>query len=123
MVSAGFRHTLALRADGTVASLGENEFGQLGDGTSVSRAVPTTVPGLTGVGRRRGRIRALARASRRQDRVGVGRQPVRTAWRRDVYAAESPVKVLMPCPVNAIAAGYCTTLPSATMARSGPGKQ
>jgi len=42
-VVAGGNHTLALRADGTIWAWGDNAFGQLGDGTVVSRNVPVRV--------------------------------------------------------------------------------
>ena len=48
-VSAGGTHTCALLADTTVSCWGYNLGGQLGDGTTVSRATPAPVPGLTGV--------------------------------------------------------------------------
>jgi alpha-tubulin suppressor-like RCC1 family protein len=48
-VAAGARHSLALRADGTVAAWGANEFGQLGSGTGTMSETPVTVQGLSGV--------------------------------------------------------------------------
>jgi len=42
-------YSLALKSDGTVWSGGENEYGQLGDGTFVDRFTPVQVQGLTGV--------------------------------------------------------------------------
>ena len=48
MVSAGFTNTCVV-ASGTVKCWGENISGTIGDGTFVSRAVPTVVPGLTGI--------------------------------------------------------------------------
>lgn len=45
-VSAGNRHSLALKADGTVWSWGYNAFGQLGDGTNTERTMPVAVSGL-----------------------------------------------------------------------------
>jgi alpha-tubulin suppressor-like RCC1 family protein len=41
-------HTCAVTTDGSVACWGYNEFGQLGDGTHISRSVPVEVQGLTG---------------------------------------------------------------------------
>ncbi len=46
-LSLGSRHTCALKQDG-VWCWGENDLGQLGDGTTVSRAVPGEVLGLSG---------------------------------------------------------------------------
>jgi alpha-tubulin suppressor-like RCC1 family protein len=48
-VAAGGHHSLALLADGTVVAWGENEFGQLGDGTTERSNVPVAVTGLSGV--------------------------------------------------------------------------
>ncbi|HWC79426.1 MAG TPA: hypothetical protein VG756_05615 [Pseudonocardiaceae bacterium] len=49
-VAAGRGFALALRTDGTVASWGENDRGQLGQGASGPAAgAPQSVPGLTGV--------------------------------------------------------------------------
>jgi hypothetical protein len=45
----GDAHSCALRTDGAVLCWGDNESGQLGDGTTVSRDQPRAVPGLTGV--------------------------------------------------------------------------
>ena len=45
-VAAGFYHSLALLADGTVLAWGDNEWGQLGDGTTTNRSTPVQVSGL-----------------------------------------------------------------------------
>lgn len=47
MMSAGGEHTLALKADGTVWAWGNNDDGQLGDGTTTARSTPVkiSVPG------------------------------------------------------------------------------
>ena len=44
-VGAGFYHSLAVRADGTVATWGWNYFGQLGDGSTVANRCPIPSPG------------------------------------------------------------------------------
>ena len=41
------RHVVAVKRDGSVWAWGFNSEGQLGDGTTVTRLVPTRVPGLT----------------------------------------------------------------------------
>jgi hypothetical protein len=43
------RASLALLSDGTVMAWGNNEYGQLGDGTTTDRDVPVAVSGLSGV--------------------------------------------------------------------------
>lgn len=46
MLSAGNMYTLMLKSDGTVWAWGFNDQGQLGDGTTKSKAVPVQVKGL-----------------------------------------------------------------------------
>jgi len=46
-VAAGSRHTCVLLNGGTVQCLGNNSYGQLGDGTTTSSYVPVTVSGIT----------------------------------------------------------------------------
>lgn len=50
-VAVGGDHSCALRADGTVWCWGWNQRGQLGDGTTTSKAAPVKVVGLTGATR------------------------------------------------------------------------
>jgi len=49
LVAAGGAHTCVELADRSVACWGANENGQLGDGTTVDRAVPVEVAGASGV--------------------------------------------------------------------------
>ncbi|NRA04556.1 MAG: chromosome condensation regulator RCC1 [Myxococcales bacterium] len=46
-ITAGFAHSCALLAEGAVECWGLNDSGQVGDGTTVDRATPTAVTGLT----------------------------------------------------------------------------
>jgi alpha-tubulin suppressor-like RCC1 family protein len=46
-LSANRSHTCALRANGNVACWGFNAYGEIGDGTTVTRTVSTAVTGLT----------------------------------------------------------------------------
>lgn len=48
-IASGVRHTIVLCKDSTVWAWGDNEYGQLGNGTFDSSAVPIQVNGLTGV--------------------------------------------------------------------------
>ncbi len=48
-VAMGSGFTCARRANGTVVCFGQNDLGQLGDGTTTQRPSPTLVPGLNGV--------------------------------------------------------------------------
>jgi alpha-tubulin suppressor-like RCC1 family protein len=66
-VSAGGAHSCASLSDGRVFCWGANESGQLGDGTTVDRAAPAPVPGVSG-------------------QVGAGRAHT-CAWTSDGHAA------------------------------------
>ena len=48
-IAVGETSTCSLNADTTVACWGDNQFGQIGDGTTFTRLKPTPVIGLTGV--------------------------------------------------------------------------
>jgi alpha-tubulin suppressor-like RCC1 family protein len=48
-VAAGRTHSLALKSDGTVWAWGENDNGELGDGTTTNRSLAVQVSGLDGV--------------------------------------------------------------------------
>src|SRR5437588_1067427 len=48
-IAASFRHSLALKSDGTMWGWGDNTYGDLGDGTTFTRNSPVQVSGLSGV--------------------------------------------------------------------------
>ncbi len=48
-IATGLQHACALLGDGSVDCWGLNDHGQLGDGSTTSRASPAPVPGLSGV--------------------------------------------------------------------------
>jgi len=47
-IGTGRLHTLAIESNGTIWAWGDNDFGQLGDGTRVDRLAPVRVKGVTG---------------------------------------------------------------------------
>ncbi|WP_404371248.1 RCC1 domain-containing protein [Corallococcus coralloides] len=49
ITSGGNWVTGPLKAAGTIWAWGQNNYGQLGDGTTMDRATPAQVPGLTNV--------------------------------------------------------------------------
>lgn len=49
VVAAGSGHSVLLQSDGTVWAWGINNFGQLGNGTTIASATPVRVQGLTSV--------------------------------------------------------------------------
>jgi hypothetical protein len=105
-VSAGERHLVALRIDGTVLTWGENAAGQLGDGTNADRFTPGIVPSVTNIASiKAGGLHALAL---RQNGTVL-------AWGDNYYGQlgsgdtnSSSVPALVPGldNVNKIAAGY-----------------
>lgn len=48
-IAAGASHTVALKADGTVWTWGENSNGQLGNNTTEDSSLPVQAIGLTNV--------------------------------------------------------------------------
>ncbi|HZF53388.1 MAG TPA: MopE-related protein, partial [Polyangiaceae bacterium] len=48
-VEGGRSHSLALLSNGTIMAWGENNEGQLGIGSKISKSLPQVVPGLTGI--------------------------------------------------------------------------
>ncbi len=48
-VSAGHTFSLFLKSDGTVWACGSNNFGQLGDGTTINKSTPVQIPSLNGI--------------------------------------------------------------------------
>ncbi|HEX8027491.1 MAG TPA: hypothetical protein VF491_03470, partial [Vicinamibacterales bacterium] len=48
-LAGGANHSVILKSDGTVWTVGQNGVGQLGDGTNTTRTTPVQVSGLTDV--------------------------------------------------------------------------
>ncbi|MGB9825198.1 MAG: invasin domain 3-containing protein, partial [Desulfofundulus sp.] len=49
VINGNYSHSLEVKSDGTVWAWGNNNFGQLGDGTTINHATPVQVKNLTGV--------------------------------------------------------------------------
>jgi alpha-tubulin suppressor-like RCC1 family protein len=109
-VSAGGTHSLALKADGTVWAWGSNDVGQIGDGSAPTpRLTPVQVVGLSGV-------RAIAAGMHFSLALADDGAAGGTvwAWGRNAEGQlgdgtdvnrHFPVKVTLPTPIVAIAAG------------------
>lgn len=48
-LAMGYFHTLLLRDDGSLWAWGENQYGQLGDGTTTDRSQPVEIQAITGI--------------------------------------------------------------------------
>lgn len=101
-ITAGGTHSCALSTAGDAYCWGDNRFGQLGDGTTTDRPVPTAVsmpPGVTFVGLDAGRFHTLAVSATGTayawgnngfGQLGAGTTPLRSA----------PVAVAAPAGVD-----------------------
>ena len=54
-ITAGFNHSLALCTDGTIAAWGLNQYGRLGDNTTLTRYAPVAVNRVSGISALSGR--------------------------------------------------------------------
>lgn len=63
MLAGGIDHTVALKSDGSVWTWGNNEYGQLGDGTTVNKSTPVQVKGEGGAGTLSGVVAVAAGSS------------------------------------------------------------
>jgi alpha-tubulin suppressor-like RCC1 family protein len=106
-VAGGRYHSLRLRIDGTVLTWGQNQFGQLGNGTTIDSAVPVQVLGLPGA------VTAIAGGV--EHSLALISDGTVWAWGGNDFGelgngtivnSSLPVKVVgLPGPVTAIAAG------------------
>lgn len=49
-IGTGMMHSFAIQSDGTAISWGANNYGQLGDGTTIDRYIPVKILGAGGIG-------------------------------------------------------------------------
>ena len=78
-IAAGEKYTLAIKSNGTLWAWGENNRGQLGDGTTTAKNIPVQVTGLTGVVATAGGNGFSLGCKRGWHSLGVGRQLGRPA--------------------------------------------
>ena len=91
-----FPHSLALKGDGTVWAWGDNEAGQLGDGTTTGRTTPVQVSGLSEV---------AAVAARAGDVHSVALRSDGTVWEWPAAGRLTPMQVDGLIEVVAVAEG------------------
>jgi hypothetical protein len=80
-LAAGGNHSLLRLTTGRLAAWGENGNGQLGDGSTLARALPTEVAALTG------RIMAVASGAAAQHTLALQAKPLAPEGTRKVAAA------------------------------------
>lgn len=105
----GIGFACAISVDGQAYCLGDNDYGQLGDGTQITRAAPGAVPGPTGVrSLATGVVHACA-----VDGVGAvfcwGRGPCVGAGPNAADPQLTPLQVPLPSPAIQVAASETTS--------------
>jgi alpha-tubulin suppressor-like RCC1 family protein len=108
-VRGGCLHTVALTSDGQVLTWGNNDFGQLGDGTTTTRTLPVQVtlpPGMTVRAVRAGCFYTMALTSTGQI-FAWGRNTFGNLGDGTTTERHTPIQVLLPAgtTVKAISAG------------------
>lgn len=110
-VTAGARHSLAIiESDGTVWAWGQNDFGQLGDGTTDNKNTPINIQGISGI---------IALAAGRSHTLALKEDGSLLAWGANdfgqlgdgtnVQQRSDPTTVVALTDVAAIAAGDSTS--------------
>jgi alpha-tubulin suppressor-like RCC1 family protein len=98
-VSAGFRHAIALRSDGTVWAWGSNDFGQIGDGTTTLHKTPVQVNGLPAISK-------IATGGRADHSFAIDGSGTLWAWGkndRGQLGDNSTIQRFVPATVQALA--------------------
>ena len=65
---------MALKGDGTLWAWGRNDYGQLGDGTTIDKSTPVQVSGLTNVVAIAVRVVSHHGTEGRRHSLGLGRE-------------------------------------------------
>ena len=110
-IAAGEFHTVALKSNGTVWAWGRNDYGQVGDGTTIEKHIPVSVSGLTGI--------IIAISAGELHTVALKNDGTVWAWGRNNYGqlgdgtttdSDTPVKVNSLTGITAISAGESHTV-------------
>lgn len=131
-IAAGAEHSLALLSNGTVMAWGDNEQGQLGDGTTTNRPLPVAVPGLSNVvaiaagGNHsvallaNGTVYTWGENEYGQLGIGSSTSPECGPAGEEEVCSATPVQVPGLTNVTAIAAGYQDTFATGTYSAAEP---
>ncbi len=105
-IAAGLDHTCALTSAGALLCWGDNSSGQLGDGTTTNRLVPTPVSGMGSA------VAAISAGTRHS--CAIGTSGALSCWGQNLYgqlgngtttASNVPVRVPIATPVSSVSAG------------------
>jgi alpha-tubulin suppressor-like RCC1 family protein len=83
-IAAGIDDSCALTSAGSVKCWGDNYYGQLGDGTTIGRLLPTTIAGFTAL------VRSRTWISTRT--LGVGAHALRASYPGDSFHGGSSIR-------------------------------
>ena len=109
-LSASQTHGIVFKTNGTACSVGGNNAGQLGDGTTVNRLIPVTVSGLSGAPCGNNRLESQSRSEKRRNGLELGVQLQWSTRRWTTLDKPTPIRIVSLTGVIAVAAGQYHSL-------------